>query len=99
MGGGSQVEEQVRRALRLLQSCLQRLAGAEPDVAFHLANVSFLVQKEKDMEKEKRDKVICFSLTRSMYDALHALAPSRDSLSALLREMISAYLSKLSPKQ
>jgi len=44
------------------------------------------------MTKEKRDRVICFSTTQTMVDQLRALAPSKDSLSALLREIIEDYI-------
>ena len=45
--------------------------------------------------KEKRNKVICFSTTQTQAEALRALAPSRDSLSQLLREIITTYLEHL----
>lgn len=41
----------------------------------------------------KKNKIICFSTTQQQYDALRLLAPSRDSLSSLLREIIEIYLS------
>lgn len=41
---------------------------------------------------ERRNKIICFSTTQSMADELRKLAPSRDSLSQLLREIIQQYL-------
>jgi hypothetical protein len=47
------------------------------------------------MMTEKKNKVICFSTTKSQYDAIRAQAPARDSLSQLLREIISQYLDKL----
>jgi hypothetical protein len=45
--------------------------------------------------KEKRDRTICFTTTGSQYEALKALAPSRDSMSSLLREIIREYLERL----
>jgi hypothetical protein len=50
------------------------------------------------MEREKRNRIICFSTTASQYEALKALAPSKDSLSSLLREIIEAYLNRASGK-
>ena len=45
-------------------------------------------------DKERRDRAICFSLTQSMLNELRRLAPTRDSMSSLLREIIQAYLDK-----
>lgn len=45
--------------------------------------------------QEKRNRVVCFSTTESMVAALKELAPSKDSLSALLREIINQYLTKI----
>jgi hypothetical protein len=47
--------------------------------------------------KEKRDRIICFSTTETQMQQLRALAPSRDSLSSLMREIIQQYLSNLQP--
>jgi len=46
---------------------------------------------------EKRDRIICFSTTQSQLDALRRLAPTKDSMSSLLREIIKAYLDKQQP--
>jgi hypothetical protein len=43
----------------------------------------------------RKNKVICFSTTQEQVDALKALAPSRDSMSDLLREIIREYLERL----
>ena len=45
----------------------------------------------------RKNKIVCFSTTQEQFDALHRLAPTRDSLSSLLREIIQLYLSKPQP--
>jgi hypothetical protein len=49
--------------------------------------------------KEKKDKVICFSTTASQYEALMKLAPFKDSMSSLLRDIIQHYLDSKKPTQ
>lgn len=43
-------------------------------------------------DKARKNRIICFSTTTEMVDALRLLAPTRDSMSSLLREIITAYL-------
>ena len=50
------------------------------------------------MMETKKDKVICFSTTKEMAEALRSLAPTRISLSALMREIITFYLEKNKPE-
>lgn len=51
------------------------------------------------MPREKRNKIVCFSTTQSQFDALSKQAPTKDSLSALLREIIDLYLKSKADKE
>ncbi len=42
----------------------------------------------------KKDKIICFSTTEVQYEELHQIASTKDSMSALLREIIREYLER-----
>ncbi len=45
-------------------------------------------------DKERKDRVICFTTTNSQFEALQTLGPGRDSRSSLLREIIAEYIAK-----
>lgn len=40
----------------------------------------------------KRDRIVCFAMTREQFAELHQVASTKDSLSSLLREIIQRYL-------
>jgi len=45
---------------------------------------------------EKRDRIICFSLSATMLAQLQKLAQTKDSMSSLLRQIIKDYLDRQS---
>lgn len=47
--------------------------------------------------KQPKDKVVVFSTTADQFEALQALASTRDSLSSLMREIVREFLSKQNP--